>query len=78
MTATPYAEPPPRQTAGRRLSTFFYRHTYVGLFLLLLVPIGWMVIGYGGSLFVLSLTRSDEPPPTSSVNVDDASAATPY
>jgi two-component system, NtrC family, response regulator HydG len=32
----------------------------------------------GGSLFVLQLTRGDEPPAASTVNVDDASAAAPY
>jgi len=35
-------------------------------------------IQIGGSLFVLKLTRGDEPPAASSVNVDDASAAAPY
>jgi len=35
-------------------------------------------IQIGGSLFVLQLTGSDEPPSASSVNVDDASAAAPY
>ena len=68
MTSTPYAEPPPRPTVGRRLSTFFYRHSYVGLFLLLLVPIGWLLIGYGGSLFVLLLSSLwDTDPFTSEV-----------
>jgi len=53
---------------GRRLSTFFYRHSYVGLFLLLLVPIGWLLIGYGGSLFVLLLSSLwDTDPFTSEV-----------
>jgi transcriptional regulator with GAF, ATPase, and Fis domain len=32
----------------------------------------------GGSLFVLQLTRGDEPPAASTVNVDDASASAPY
>ena len=35
-------------------------------------------IQIGGSLFVLTLTRGDEPPAASSVNIDDASAAVPY
>ncbi len=35
-------------------------------------------IQIGGSLFVLTLMRGDEPPAASSVNVDDASAAVPY
>ena len=55
MTANQYAEPPPRVTLGRRLSTFFYRHPRVGLAVLLAVPVGWLVIGYLGSLFVLLL-----------------------
>jgi putative spermidine/putrescine transport system permease protein len=71
VTSTPYAEPPPRQTVGRRLSTFFYRHPYVGLFLLLLVPIGWLVIGYGGSLFVLLLSSLWDTNPFTSEVVHD-------
>ena len=55
MTANQYAEPPPRVTLGRRLSTFFYRHPRVGLAVLLAAPIGWLVVGYLGSLFVLLL-----------------------
>ena len=35
-------------------------------------------IQIGGSLFVLRLTRGEEPPAASTVNVDDASAAVPY
>ena len=42
-------------TLGRRLSTFFYRHPRVGLAVLLAVPVGWLVVGYLGSLFVLLL-----------------------
>jgi putative spermidine/putrescine transport system permease protein len=68
VTAIEHAEPPPAQSVGRRLSTFFYRHSYVGLFLLLLVPIGWLLIGYGGSLFVLLLSSLwDTDPFTSEV-----------
>ena len=55
MTANQYAEPPPRVTLGRRLSTFFYRHPRVGLAVLLALPVGWLVVGYLGSLFVLLL-----------------------
>jgi len=35
MTTIPVAEPPPRESLGRRLSTFFYRHPRVRLWLLL-------------------------------------------
>ena len=55
MTTTELAEPPPRVSLGRRLSTFFYRHPCAGLAALLAVPIGWLVVGYLGSLFVLLL-----------------------
>jgi putative spermidine/putrescine transport system permease protein len=55
MTTTELAEPPPRVSLGRRLSTFFYRHPWAGLGALLAVPIGWLVFGYLGSLFVLLL-----------------------
>ena len=71
MTSTEYAEPPPAKTVGRRLSTFFYRHSYVGLFLLLLVPIGWLLIGYGGSLFVLLLSSLWDTNPFTSEVVHD-------
>ena len=55
MTSVTYEEPPPRKALGRRLSTFFYRHPGVGLALLLAVPLGWLVVVYLGSLFVLLL-----------------------
>ncbi len=55
MTSVPYGEPPPRPTLGRRLSSFFYRHPRVGLGALLAGPMGWLVVGYLGSLFVLLL-----------------------
>jgi putative spermidine/putrescine transport system permease protein len=71
VTSTPYAEPPPRQTVGRRLSTFFYRHPHAGLFLLLVVPIGWLLVGYGGSLFVLLLSSLWDTNPFTSEVVHD-------
>jgi putative spermidine/putrescine transport system permease protein len=71
VTSTPYAEPPPRQTGGRRLSTFFYRHPHAGLFLLLVVPIGWLLLGYGGSLFVLLLSSLWDTNPFTSEVVHD-------
>ena len=40
---------------GRRLSTFFYRHPRSALGLLLAAPLGWLLIGYVGSLCVLLL-----------------------
>jgi putative spermidine/putrescine transport system permease protein len=55
VTSVTYEEPPPRKALGRRLSTFFYRHPRVGLALLLAVPLGWLVVVYLGSLFVLLL-----------------------
>ena len=57
MTTADYAEPPRQaQGLGRRLSTFFYRPPWVGLAALLALPIGWLAIGYLGSLFVLLLS----------------------
>jgi putative spermidine/putrescine transport system permease protein len=55
VTSVPYEAPPPRESLGRRLSTYFYRHPRVGLALLLAVPLGWLVVVYLGSLFVLLL-----------------------
>jgi len=50
-----HAEPPPRAFPGRRLSTFFYERPRLGLAVLLAGPIGWLLVGYVGSLFVLLL-----------------------
>jgi putative spermidine/putrescine transport system permease protein len=55
VTSVPYEGSPPRERLGRRLSTYFYRHPRVGLFLLLAIPLGWLVVVYLGSLFVLLL-----------------------
>jgi putative spermidine/putrescine transport system permease protein len=55
MTTVPIAEPPPRGGAGRRLSTFFFRHPRIRLGVLLALPLGWLVIVYFGSLFILLL-----------------------
>ena len=38
---------------GRRLSTYFYRHPRVRLGALLAGPVGWLVVGYLGSLAVM-------------------------
>ena len=53
MTSVPSAEAPPRESLGRRLSTFFYRHPRVRLAALLALPVAWMVVVYLGSLVVL-------------------------
>ena len=53
VTAVPYEKPPPRETLGRRLSTYFYRHPRVALALLLAVPLSLFVVVYLGSLLVL-------------------------
>jgi putative spermidine/putrescine transport system permease protein len=56
VTSVPVAEPPARASAGRRLSTFFYRHPRARLAALLALPVGWLVGVYLGSLFVLLLS----------------------
>jgi len=56
MTSVPIGETPPRESLGRRLSTFFYRHPRLRLGALLALPVGWMVIVYFGSLFVLLMS----------------------
>jgi putative spermidine/putrescine transport system permease protein len=55
VTSVPSEGSPPRESLGRRLSTYFYRHPRVGLALLLAAPLGWLVVVYLGSLFVLLL-----------------------
>ena len=55
MTSVAHEQPPPRETLGRRLSRFFYGHPRLSLALLLAVPVGWLVVVYLGSLFVLLL-----------------------
>jgi putative spermidine/putrescine transport system permease protein len=54
VTSAPYGEPPTR-TLGRRLSTFFHGHPRSALGALLALPLGWLLVGYLGSLFVLLL-----------------------
>ncbi len=71
MSTTQHAEPPPRVTLGRRLSTFFYRHPRVSLAVLLAAPVGWLVIGYLGSLFVLLLASFWDTNPFTSEVVHD-------
>jgi putative spermidine/putrescine transport system permease protein len=55
VTSVQFGEQPPRTTPGRRLSTFFHRHPGLGLGALLALPVGWLLVGYLGSLFVLLL-----------------------
>ena len=55
MTSISDAEPAPRESPGLRLSTFFFRHPRFRLGALLAGPLGWMVLLYLGSLFVLLL-----------------------
>jgi len=56
MTSVPALEPSPRESPGRRLSTFLFRHPRVRLGALLAVPLAWLVVVYFGSLFVLLLS----------------------
>jgi putative spermidine/putrescine transport system permease protein len=56
VTSVTTAEAPPRESLGRRLSTFFYRHPRIRLAALLALPVGWMVVVYLGSLVVLLLS----------------------
>ena len=68
MTSVSQAEPPPRGSPGRRLSTFFFRHDRLRLGGLLAGPLGWLVIIYLGSLFLLLLASFwDTEPFTSEV-----------
>ena len=55
MSSVPHAEPPPRESPRRRLSSFFSRHDHVRLGSLLAAPLGWLVVVYLGSLFLLLL-----------------------
>ena len=45
----------PGRDPGRRLSTFFFRHSRLRLGALLAAPLGWMVVIYLGSLVLLLL-----------------------
>jgi putative spermidine/putrescine transport system permease protein len=51
--ATASVETAPRQTLGRRLSTFFFRRPWLRVSALLAAPLGWLLIAYLGSLVVL-------------------------
>jgi putative spermidine/putrescine transport system permease protein len=71
VTSAEYAGSPPRRSPGRRLSTFFYRHPYVGLGVLLALPLGWLVLIYLGSLFFLLLSSVWETDPFTSLVVHE-------
>jgi putative spermidine/putrescine transport system permease protein len=51
--ASASVETAPRQTLGRRLSTFFFRRPWLRVSALLAAPLGWLLIAYLGSLIVL-------------------------
>jgi putative spermidine/putrescine transport system permease protein len=70
-TTAEYAEPPRRQSLGRRLSTFFYRHPRVTVGALIAVPLGWLVAVYLGSLFFLLLASLWDTNPFTSEVVHD-------
>ena len=53
MTSVSLGEASPRQSPGRRLSTFLYRHPRVRLWSLLALPVLWLGVVYLGSLLVL-------------------------
>jgi putative spermidine/putrescine transport system permease protein len=55
VTSAPHVEPPPRDNLGRRLSTLFFSHQWLRLGGLLAAPLGWLVVIYLGSLFLLLL-----------------------
>ena len=46
-------EAPPRESPGRRLSSFLHRHPRLRLGLLLTPPLSWLLLAYLGSLAVL-------------------------
>jgi putative spermidine/putrescine transport system permease protein len=56
VTSVSVAETPPRQSPGRRLSTYLYRHPRVRLWTLLALPALWLGAVYLGSLVVLLLS----------------------
>ena len=50
------ATPAPRRSAGRRLADLFHGRPRLQAGALLAGPVGWLVIGYLGSLAVLLVT----------------------
>jgi putative spermidine/putrescine transport system permease protein len=65
MSTHPHAVPVPSEPRGlgRRLSTYLYRHPRVRLAALLALPVGWMLVVYLGSLFILLLSSIWETDP---------------
>ena len=53
MSSTSNADAPPRESPGRRLSSYLYRRPRLRLTGLLAAPAGWLGIAYLGSLAVL-------------------------
>ncbi len=53
MSSHPEAPAAPRDTPGRRLTTFLFHHPRARLAALLAAPLGWLVVAYLGSLAVL-------------------------
>ena len=56
MSTTPIAVPEREAGARRRLSSFFYRHPRWRLAALLALPVGWLVVGYLGSLGIMLIS----------------------
>ena len=53
MEAADALAPAPKRSVGRRLAGLFYSREWLGVGSLLAAPLGWLVIGYLGSLAVL-------------------------
>ena len=53
MSGVPVPVEHPRPGVSRRLWTFFYLHPRLRLAALLALPVGWLVVGYIGSLAVM-------------------------
>jgi putative spermidine/putrescine transport system permease protein len=56
VSTTPTAVPEREAGARRRLSSFFYRHPRWRLAALLALPVGWLVVGYLGSLGIMLIS----------------------
>jgi putative spermidine/putrescine transport system permease protein len=56
LASVPYGDAPRRESPGRRVSSFFFRHPRARLGALLASPLAWLGVAYLGSLAVLFLT----------------------